>query len=73
MGHRRFLPMSQRFREDEVSINSSKEWECAPPKLSGTDMRKKLDGILTEYKKDDLIKRNMVRLTREIRRKKYFL
>ena len=49
--------MSHRFREDKESFDGFEEWEYAPPKLSGIDVKQQLDGVLTDYKKEDLIKR----------------
>ena len=76
MGHRRFLPMSHRFREDKVSFDGFEEWEYAPPKLSRTDVKKQLDCVLTDYKKEDIIKRKngekMVRLPGKLEEKKVY-
>ena len=60
IGHRRFLPSNHRFRKDRVSFDSqNREWGEAPTRLSGIEMRRQLDDILTEYKVEDLIKRKM--------------
>lgn len=37
----------------------NREWGEAPTRLSGIEMRRQLDDILTEYKVEDLIKRRM--------------
>lgn len=40
-------------------VNRNREWSEAPTRLIGTEIRRKLDDMLTEYKVEDLIKRRM--------------
>ncbi|KAG8363694.1 hypothetical protein BUALT_Bualt19G0049100 [Buddleja alternifolia] len=57
--HRRFLSRSHRFRRDTTSFDGTMEWGVAPKRLSGIDVLQQLDsnGVITEYKKEDLKKR----------------
>ncbi|KAG8387547.1 hypothetical protein BUALT_Bualt02G0032500 [Buddleja alternifolia] len=59
--HRRFLNRRHRFRRDTTSFDGTMEWGTAPKRLSGIDVLRQLDqnGVLTEYKKEDLKKRVM--------------
>ncbi|KAK3213381.1 hypothetical protein Dsin_018087 [Dipteronia sinensis] len=42
---------------DRVSFDGTREWEHAPSRLYGSILKRQVDGILTEYKKEDLTKR----------------
>ncbi|KAL3523092.1 hypothetical protein ACH5RR_015926 [Cinchona calisaya] len=55
--HRRFLHKSDRMCKDKISFGGKLEWGEAPKLLSGMEMLQQLDGVLTEYKKEDLKKR----------------
>ncbi|KAI9200313.1 hypothetical protein LWI28_005804 [Acer negundo] len=57
MDHRRFLPLSHKFRKDRVSFYGTMEWGYAPSRLSGSILKREVDDILTEYKKEDVKKR----------------
>ncbi|XP_073102509.1 uncharacterized protein [Elaeis guineensis] len=58
-GHRRFLSNTHRFRRDRISFNGQGEYRRKPVKLSGCNILNQLNGVLTEYKKNDLIKRKI--------------
>ncbi|KAL3520098.1 hypothetical protein ACH5RR_018247 [Cinchona calisaya] len=57
IGHRRFLHKSDRMRKDKISFDGKMEWGEAPKLLSVMEMLQQLDGVLTEYKKENLKKR----------------
>ncbi|XP_062013496.1 uncharacterized protein LOC133729885 [Rosa rugosa] len=57
MCHRRFLPRNHKFRKDKVSFDGKQEWGRAPNRCSGTEVKRQLQNVLTEYKKEDLRKR----------------
>ncbi|XP_040364563.1 uncharacterized protein LOC121050060 [Rosa chinensis] len=57
MCHRRFLPRNHKFRKDKVSFDGKQEWDRAPNRCSGTEVKRQLQNVLTEYKKKDLRKR----------------
>ena len=59
IGHRRFLPAGHKFRKDRVSFDGNYEWLCEPVRLSRSNLLDQMSGVLTEYKKEDLIKRIM--------------
>lgn len=60
LGHCRFLPSGHKFRKDKVSFDSSQEVRLKPKLLSRTEMLLQLEseGILTQYKRDDLKERH---------------
>lgn len=71
MGHHRFLPSNHLFRKDRVSfVNSNREWGEARTPLIGTELRRQLDDMLTEYKVEDLIKRRMDKRRKKRRKDK---
>ncbi|VVA40571.1 PREDICTED: transposon [Prunus dulcis] len=45
------------FEKIRVSFDGTREWGHAPLKLSGSDVKRQLQGVLTEYKKEDIRKR----------------
>ncbi|KAL3532830.1 hypothetical protein ACH5RR_006351 [Cinchona calisaya] len=58
-GYRRFLHKSDRMRKDKISFDGKMEWGEAPKLLSGMEMLQQLNGVLSEYKKEDLKKRRI--------------
>ena len=57
--HRRFVPIGDKLRRDRVSFDGMMEFGSEPPSLSGIDVLNelKVDGVLTDYKKEDLKRR----------------
>ncbi|CAL5430629.1 unnamed protein product [Camellia sinensis] len=56
MSHRRFLPVNHKFRKDKVSFDGSREWRLKPQILSGFETLHQLEseGVLSQYKRNDL-------------------
>ncbi|KAK9928672.1 hypothetical protein M0R45_025795 [Rubus argutus] len=62
MTHRRWLPYDHKYRADPRSFNGKTEYRLKPKILSGIDINAQLksNGILTEYKREDLERRNLI-------------
>ncbi|XP_040374691.1 uncharacterized protein LOC121052850 [Rosa chinensis] len=58
-GHRRWLPNGHRFRKDGKNFNAKLEFRAKPNPLSGVDLLRQIEseGIVTEYKREDLLTR----------------
>ncbi|XP_040364493.1 uncharacterized protein LOC121050025 [Rosa chinensis] len=61
---RRFLPYDHKYRKDPRSFNGLREYRRSPTTLSGVDLLTQLqsNGILTEYRREDLQTRQMMGL-----------
>ena len=40
LGHRRYLPQEHRFRRAKVAFNGEQEWQEAPERLGGEEIRR---------------------------------